>query len=169
MLTMLGYAVCTTCLLFLGADFPSVIQILKITIVIAVGVSLSAMINLILVLLAKTAKTFATMNSLVGTLIGFLCAVYIPIGALPSAMQLFIETFPISHIATMLRQLLMENSLQMVFAEASVEMYEYKLFYGIMYEAGGTTIIVLHSMLYIGITIILLGGLAATLFRIQNK
>ncbi len=169
MLTMLGYAVCTGYLMFLGADFPNVIQILKVTAVIAIGIILSAMINLLLVLLAKTAKAFSTMNSLVGTLIGFLCAVYIPIGVLPNAMQLFIEAFPVSHIATMLRQLLMENSLRTVFADAPVEMVEYKLFYGVVYEMGGTTLTVLHSILYIFVAIVLLGGLAVGLFRTQNK
>lgn len=169
LLTMLGYVVCTIYLVMLGSDLPSIVQIIKVIGVIAIGVFLSAMINLLLVLLAKSAKAFSTMNSLVGTLIGFLCAVYIPIGVLPNIMQYVIEAFPVSHIATLLRQLLMDNSLQTVFAGAPTEMQDYMKFYGVVYEVGYTTVSAFQSIIYIAAAIIILGILSAGVFRMQNK
>ena len=168
-LTVIGYIACTIYLVILGADVPSLLQIVKVLAVIAVGVCLSATINLLLVLIAKSAKAFSTINSLVGTLIGFLCAVYIPLGVLPKVMQTIIEIFPISHIAVLLRQLLMENSLQTIFSGAPVQKQDYMQFYGVVYDVNGATVSPLQSLLYIVLAMILLGVISSFVFRKQNK
>ena len=87
---------------------------------------LSALCNTALVSLLvsfiKSQNAFGTASSIVGTLIGFLTGIYLPVGMLPSSIQFVIKIFPISHAAVLLRQVMMEAPLQTVFAGAPASM-----------------------------------------------
>lgn len=168
-MTTIAFIVCEVYLLTLGAEMPSVWKLMQFFGVIILGVLLSAMINLVIVLLAKSAKAFSTVNSLVGTLIGFLCAVYVPMGVLPKAIQMVIHLFPVSHVAVLLRQLLMEDSLNTVFGNANEAMDSYMLTYGVVYEIGSSVLGTQSSVLYICISIFCIAIFAAVLFRLQYK
>ncbi|MBM7664104.1 multidrug/hemolysin transport system permease protein [Solibacillus kalamii] len=168
-MTTIAFIVCEVYLLTLGAELPSVWKLMQFFGVIILGVLLSAMINLVIVLLAKSAKAFSTVNSLVGTLIGFLCAVYVPMGVLPKAIQTVIHLFPVSHVAVLLRQLLMEDSLNTVFGNANEAMDSYMLTYGVVYEIGSSVLGTQSSVLYICISIFGIAIFSAVLFRLQYK
>ncbi len=168
-MTSIAFIVCEIYLLTLGAELPSVWKLLQLVGVIMLGVLLSAMINLVIVLLAKSAKAFSTVNSLVGTLIGFLCAVYVPMGVLPKAIQTVIHLFPVSHVAVLLRQLMMEDSLRTVFGNAEEAMDSYMLTYGVVYEIGGSILGAQSSVLFICSSIVGIAIFAAVLFRLQHK
>lgn len=168
-MTSIAFIVCEIYLLTLGAELPSVWKLLQLVGVIMLGVLLSAMINLVIVLLARSVKAFSTVNSLVGTLIGFLCAVYVPMGVLPKAIQTVIHLFPVSHVAVLLRQLMMEDSLRTVFGNAEEAMDSYMLTYGVVYEIGGSILGTQSSVLFICSSIIGIAIFAAVLFRLQHK
>ena len=42
----------------------------------------------------KSQNAFATASTIIGTLIGFLTGIYLPIGSLPSAVQMIVKLFP---------------------------------------------------------------------------
>jgi len=63
----------------------------------------------------KTRNAFSTAASIIGTLIGFLLGIYLPIGELPNGVQTAIKLFPPSHGAVLLRQTLMEAPMQVSF------------------------------------------------------
>ncbi|WP_339194735.1 ABC transporter permease [Solibacillus sp. FSL R5-0449] len=168
-MTSIAFIVCELYLLSLGGDLPNVKKLLQLFGVIMLGVLLSAMINLVIVLLTRTAKAFSTVNSLVGTLIGFLCAVYVPMGVLPKVIQTVIHLFPVSHVAVLLRQLLMEDSLQTVFGNAEEAMNSYMLTYGVVYEVDGNILGTLSSVLFICTSIVGIVIISAILFRLQHK
>lgn len=168
-MTSIAFILCEIYLLTLGAELPSVWKLIQLFDVIILGVLLSAMINLVVVLLAKSVKAFSTVNSLVGTLIGFLCAVYVPMGVLPKAIQTAIQLFPVSHVAVLLRQLLMEDSLLTVFGNAEEAMDSYMLTYGVVYEIGGSILGTQSSVLFICSSIVGIALFAAVLFRLQHK
>lgn len=168
-MTSIAFIVCEIYLLTLGAELPSVWKLLQLVGVIMLGVLLSAMINLVIVLLARSVKAFSTVNSLVGTLIGFLCAVYVPMGVLPKAIQTVIHLFPVSHVAVLLRQLMMEDSLRTVFGNAEEAMDSYMLTYGVVYEIGGSILGTQSSVLFICSSIVGIAIFAAVLFRLQHK
>ena len=50
---------------------------------------------------------FSTGSTIIGTLIGFLTGIYLPIGMLPTAVQWVVKVFPPSHAATLLKQVMM--------------------------------------------------------------
>lgn len=98
----------------------------------------------------KSMKGFSTASSIVGTLVGFLTGIYIPIGNLPEYVQQVIKCFPISYGASLLRQIMMEDALSIAFKGAPVEIVdEFKVFLGVdlLYQdtvvSPGTSILIL--------------------------
>lgn len=55
----------------------------------------------------KSQNAFGTASTIIGTLIGFLTGIYIPIGNLPSGVQTLIKIFPLSHSGVLIRQVMM--------------------------------------------------------------
>src|SRR5690606_28948098 len=66
----------------------------------------------------KSNNAFATASTVIGTLIGFLTGVYIPIGELPGSVQTVVKIFPPSHSAVLLRKIMMEEAQKISFAGA---------------------------------------------------
>lgn len=65
-----------------------------------------------------SSSAFATASSVIGTLIGFITGIFLPIGNLPGAVQWVVRLFPISHGSVLLRQVMMADSLATSFAGA---------------------------------------------------
>jgi len=129
--------------------------ILLVGVIILAVVSSGSMI-LFVVSFFKTTNSFAAASTVIGTLLGFLAGIYIPIGTLPDYLQTIVKLFPVSHSASLFRQLLMEHSLIEAFANAPPGLKEDFLFnMGVVYEMNGNTITKLISILYlIGTTIV---------------
>jgi multidrug/hemolysin transport system permease protein len=68
----------------------------------------------------KSINAFSTASSIVGTLIGFITGIYIPIGSVPEAVQMVIKIFPPSHAAVLFRSVMMEQAEKITFADASI-------------------------------------------------
>jgi multidrug/hemolysin transport system permease protein len=66
----------------------------------------------------NTLNAYGTASTLVGTLIGFLTGIYLPIGLFPPAVQWMIKIFPPSHAASLMRQVMMRLPVEKVFAGA---------------------------------------------------
>ncbi|MFH1512380.1 MAG: ABC transporter permease [Bacillota bacterium] len=56
----------------------------------------------------STETAFSTAATVLGTLIGFVTGIYIPIGVLPESVQWVIKLFPASHAVVLMRQILTE-------------------------------------------------------------
>ncbi|MCL4417895.1 MAG: ABC transporter permease [Actinobacteria bacterium] len=69
----------------------------------------------------KTNSAFGTASTIIGTLIGFLTGIYIPIGSLPSGVQTIIKIFPTSHAAVLFRQIMMRAPMSAAFKNAPVQ------------------------------------------------
>jgi len=86
-------------------------------------------------------NSFSTASTLVGTLIGFLTGIYLPIGNLPEAVQFIVKVFPASHGAALFRQVMMEKPLNIAFAGAPIEKLDsFKEYMGIIYRFSEHTI-----------------------------
>ena len=104
----------------------------------------------------KSNNAFGTASSIIGTLIGFLTGIYLPIGMLPEGIQFVIKIFPVSHAALLLRQVMMEAPMQTVFAGAPAEMVEgFQQEMGVLFKMGDTVMTTWTSIL------ILLGAAVA--------
>ncbi len=97
-------------------------------------------IVLFLVSFINSSNAFATASTLMGTLIGFLTGIYMPIGQLPAAVQSLIKFIPTSHAAALFRQVLMEKPIGVVFTGAPQEMVAgFKETMGVTLTLGGHT------------------------------
>ena len=66
-------------------------------------------------LFVNTETAFSTVNTIIGTVLGFLCGIYVPMSALPNYVQSIIHFFPVSHITVLLRNTFMTDSFDKVF------------------------------------------------------
>jgi len=82
---------------------------------------------------------FSTASTILGTLIGFVTGIYLPLGMLPGAVQWIVKLFPPSHAAVLLRQVMMADPLALSFAGAPAESLEgFKEMFGIFFQFGDT-------------------------------
>lgn len=134
-----------------GGSLMDVTTSVKILLVILLAdISNAAMMFFITTFFASS-NAFSTASTLIGTLIGFITGIYLPIGMLPEAVQWIVKLFPTSHAAALLRQLMMEKAISAGFADIP-ESYlaEFKHLLGISFQFGS------HEISNIGSIMILL-------------
>ena len=118
-------------------------------------------IALFLVSLFKSMNAFATANTIVGTLIGFLTGIYLPIGTLPEAVQWVIKVFPVSHAALVFRNLMMDVPMAQAFEGIPSDIVcDIKEELGIVYQYGNTETSLMFSVLVMLATTIFFFSLA---------
>lgn len=85
----------------------------------------------------KSHSAFSTASTILGTLIGFLTGIYLPIGTLPASVQTIIKAFPVSHGASLFRQVLMEVPMRNSFDGIPViYLEEFKEYLGVSFRFG---------------------------------
>lgn len=153
-----AFFLCELLILFNGGTLLTFTEAIYAILLLFLAVALSSTINSFFMLFLETQNSFSIVSSIVGTFIGFLCAVYIPIGMLPNFVQYIIMYFPISHITLLLREHFMADSLERVFAQAPSSVVEdYELMFGVTYKMHGHILTLSISYLFIiGSMIVLL-------------
>ncbi len=131
-----------------GGQVPQLLALGKSLLLIVFSSLSNTALVLFLVSFVNSANAFSTASTLIGTLIGFLTGIYMPIGQLPPAVQTVIKVVPTSHAAALFRQVLMEQPLQTVFAGAPEEMAaEFRESMGVTLKLGGHTFTPLEHLL----------------------
>jgi multidrug/hemolysin transport system permease protein len=69
-------------------------------------------------LFIRSVNAFAAVSTVIGTMIGFLMGVYVPIGALPDTVGWVIKCFPMSHAGSMFKLILADGDIAELFANA---------------------------------------------------
>ncbi|MGE5390326.1 MAG: ABC transporter permease [Deltaproteobacteria bacterium] len=91
-------------------------------------------------------NSFSTASTILGTLIGFLTGIYLPIGNLPEAAQYIVKLFPPSYGAALFRQIMMEKPIDMAFAGIPIDKLDsFEEYMGVFYRFGEHTITTLES------------------------
>lgn len=121
----------------------------------------SSSIVLFLISFMKSSNAFATASTIIGTLIGFLTGIYLPIGQLPEAVQLVVKIFPVSHGAVLLRQVMMEAPLAASFSGLPPEaLAGFEEAMGVRFFFGDTAFSSLGSILILVATALVFYGLS---------
>lgn len=132
-----------------GYSLLSALGILEILGTILVSVFISSSMMYLIVSLFSSHNAFATANTIVGTLIGFVTGIYLPIGATDKTVQYVIEFFPISHAASVFRKILMNEPMKESFKGApDGALKDFKLEMGVEFEIFGHTVTTFESILY---------------------
>lgn len=94
-------------------------------------------------------SAFVGASTVVGTVIGFLNGIYVPIGQLPNVVQSVIKFFPPAHGAALYRQIMCAESLAAMgyIPPQTLDYLNFSL--GIQYQIGGITVSPLCSVLFL--------------------
>jgi len=114
-----------------GGSFLSFKALLEVLGIIILSVASSSAVVFFLVTTIKSPSAFGTLSTLIGTLVGFLTGVYVPIGNLPVFIQGVIKVIPLSHAAAALRQIMMREAIPLEYIPADT-----RVFMGIQFESG---------------------------------
>lgn len=94
---------------------------------------------LLIVSFFKSANAYATACTVIGTLIGFLTGIYMPVGNLPEGVQWVVKYFPPSHSALLFRRIMMEAPVSQSFSGAPAEVTDgFMHQMGVVFDFGGT-------------------------------
>ena len=93
-------------------------------------------------------NAFSIASTIIGTVIGFMTGIYIPIGQLPEGVQWVIKLFPPSHSALLLRQVIMDDALKASFAGIPANyLADFKELMGVTFKIGETTVTPITSII----------------------
>lgn len=130
----------------------------------------STSLMLFMVSFFKSSNAFGTASTVLGTVIGFLTGIYLPIGQLPEAVQWVVKLFPVSHSAALFRQVMMADPLSVTFAGAPDAAVEgFKVMTGVVYQIGDKEVSPLASVAVLIATAAVFYGLSVlSLSRKKN-
>lgn len=120
-----------------GGEFLPLVATLKVLGIIGITCLASASMVFFIVSFFSSISAFNSASTILGTLIGFLTGMYLPIGTLPDTVQWIIKLFPVSHAGALLRQVMMENAIATSFnGVPETYIQEFKEMTGIVYKYG---------------------------------
>ena len=121
-------------LVYSGVDVLNFKELTEVFLIILMtSLSNSAMI-LFIVSLFSSEKAFSTASTIVGTLIGFITGIYLPISMLPDSVQIIVKLFPTSHGISILRQIFMKKQMDISFEDVPTNyINEFKESMGVVY------------------------------------
>ncbi len=109
-------------------------------------------------------SAFSGVSTIIGTLAGFLAAIYLPMGMLPERVQAVLKCFPLLYGTSLMREVFTKDLLQETFLRCPEELIgSYKEYMGItlVYNGKGISemiqvaILMISGIIFIGIAVIL--------------
>lgn len=153
-----------------GGKLITLVPLLKLLGVMILSVFAGSSMIFFIASFFRSNNAFATASTIIGTLIGFLTGIYIPIGSLPSAVQTAIKIFPISHAGALFRQIMMEAPMSAAFKNASAQaVTNFKQIMGVVFYAGGKELSPLINILVLVATGIVFYVLAIIRVSIKKR
>lgn len=120
-----------------GADVLSLSAHLKILLMIVINSFAYSSMMYLIALLVKSEKAWGSFNGIIGTLVGFLGAIYIPMAALPDGVQSVLKCLPVLHGTSMFRSVITEDIVNTTFKGIPADVIaDYREQMGITVKAG---------------------------------
>ena len=98
-----------------GGMILAINDFIKTLLVIILSVISFSAVLFYIITFIKSTHTFGVLSGLLGTMIGFLAGIYIPLVALPNYMKTVVSIFPVSYSASLLRRIVTREPLEKVF------------------------------------------------------
>ncbi len=109
LLSLVAFVIAEIYIVSSGGEWLSISELLKFLGILLLSVLSSSAMVFFVVSFFSSNNAFSTASSVIGTLIGFLTGIYLPIGTLPDAIQWVIKLFPVSHSGALMRQVMMNE------------------------------------------------------------
>jgi multidrug/hemolysin transport system permease protein len=169
-MTVIALALCEVYIVANGGAAPSPAGFTLLLLTVVLSVLCGNAIVFFVSIFIKTESAFAALSTIIGTLIGFLMGIYIPVGSLPDGVQWAIKCFPMSHAASMFKQILADGELAALFANAPPEALSgFREAFGVTFAYGGFTGGFWFSALVLAATTVLFYLLSAVMIRVQKR
>jgi multidrug/hemolysin transport system permease protein len=153
-----------------GGKLLEITAIAKLLGVMLLSVFAGSSIVFFIVSFFKSSAAFSTISTIIGTLIGFLTGIYIPIGSFPSSIQTVIKIFPVSHAASLYRQIMMEAPISESFINTPAEVVNgFKEEMGIVFYFGGEGLTPLANILVLIATGVFFLTISIIIISIKKK
>lgn len=134
---MANFVVANIYIIMQGGELLSLVGNLEVLGLIILSIMTFSSFFFFISLFMKTRNAYGTLSTLVGTFIGFLGGIYIPIGVLGKNIQTVMNTLPIAHAVTLMRRIFMEGAIAEVFDGAPEGVYNaYADIYGLNVVVG---------------------------------
>ena len=142
---IVGIIMCTLTLIIsqivivlLGGSILSFSQIVKTFLLIIINVFTFACLGLFMSVFVHSRSAFAGLSTIVGTLVGFLAAIYLPIGAFPTGVQKVLKFIPLLHGSSLIREVFTESAMASTFTNCPQQLiHEYSSYMGITISWNG--------------------------------
>lgn len=136
---IMGVIMCTFTVLIglgygwmLGGIVLSMISLTHIFLIILLIVFTSSSLVFFITNFVHTSSAFSGLSTIIGTLVGFIAAIYLPMGALPNAIQKVLKVLPFLHGSSLLRGVFTREAIDMTFEGMPKELIQgYELYMGI--------------------------------------
>lgn len=153
-----------------GGEMLSTVVIIKTFGLILLSTFTNTAIVLFVVSFFKSQNAFATASTIIGTLIGFLTGIYLPIGSVSNFVQTIIKLFPVSHAVILFRQVIMEKQLAIAFENVPAQyLTDFNETMGVTFSFNDYTVTSLTSIIILIVTALLFYGLSIWNLSRKNK
>ncbi|EAE6827979.1 ABC transporter permease [Listeria monocytogenes] len=152
-----------------GGEFLPFESWLRLIGIILINVFCCSSMMFFIASLVKKASAFSSVSTIVGTVIGFIAGIYLPIGSLPAAVQTAMKCFPFTYGASIIREIMTKEPLQHVFAGNTQAMDATKEMIGITIYWGDKTVTTGLSLLILSAFAVVFGVLSVILMKRQTK
>lgn len=151
-----------------GGELFTIIEWIKMILLMSLSIMSFSSFFFYISMFMKTQNAFSLLSTLVGTFVGFLGGIYIPIGVLGKNVQTVMNILPTSHAVTIIRKTYMSGAIDKVFGLAPESAYNgYAETYGLVVKVGNFEL----SNLMMVVSLILFGLIFYTLsaFKLQKS
>lgn len=107
-------------------ESPVISHLPEIALIMLLSSLLSSLINVLLIYRFQSVDSLGKLATIVGTASGFLVGTYVPIGVLPDFAQIIMKCTPATYIASLYRQILMKEQLEITFTGNSSLLKEFQ-------------------------------------------
>lgn len=148
-----------------GGELLSLLGMLQISGLIVLNVFSNTSIVFCAVALMKTEAAFQTFSTILGTVIGFITGIYMPIGVLTPSIQTFTKFVPATYGVTLTRQIFMREPLKLMFAGVPQSVISgFEKYFGSQVYWGNfqcppylmVVILLFSGIIFIGLSVVLL-------------
>lgn len=140
-MNLVAFIIAEAYIAFSGGEMLSPLQIIETIGILILSIFSFSSIVCFITSYIKTVNAFATLSTILGTMIGFLTGIYVPVGVLPEAIVTIMKFIPFTYSAVWLRQIFTAAPLEAVFAHAPAQYANsYADTFGITLKFGDTPV-----------------------------
>ena len=124
-----------------GGELLSLAALGEILLLVVLNVGVFAAMMYLFAIFVKSSSAWSGFGTVIGTLVGFVGAIYLPMGNLPEGVATALKYLPVLHGASLMRVACCGQALETAFAGTPEEVVlGYQEYMGIQVELGGTMV-----------------------------